>query len=308
MKSEDPMDSNTGIQTHTLDQFLEKMGFSGQTNDLSVFSIDEEQKRTQVFKDPILYPFRSDHVSFILVLEGELRVKLNLIEYLVMENHIIAMAPHDVRQFIDMSPGSRTKSVNFKMSYLAKTGIHRKHIEAFEFMPAQGSPLAKLQREDVEILLKMMEILAVKNAAVNCEAYHEEVMVNIFAGFMYEVGSHFRQQQLYEEIKVTRKEELVMRFMKILPLHFKTTKSVQLYASMLNITPKYLSQTLKEITGKTASDFIDEMVMLEAKVLLNDPSLSISQVSDCLGFSDQFFFSNYFKKHSGKSPSGYRKS
>lgn len=299
--------NSAGIQIHTLDQFLEKMGFKGQTNDLNVFSIDEENKDLPIFKDPILYPFRSDHVSFIFVLKGELFVKINLIEYAIKENQVIAMAPHDVRQFLNMAPGTKTKSVNFKMAYLSKTGIQRKHIEALEFMPTQTSPLLKLQYQDIEILLKMIDILAFKNAVTAIEAYHEEVMLNIFAGFIYEVGSHFRRQQFYEEIKITRKEELVMRFMKILPANFKNVRSVQAYASMLNITPKYLSQTLKEITGKTAGDFIDEMVMMEAKILLSDPSLSISQVSDCLGFSDQFFFSNYFKKHAGISPSGYRK-
>jgi YesN/AraC family two-component response regulator len=73
------------------------------------------------------------------------------------------------------------------------------------------------------------------------------------------------------------------------------------------VTPKYLSQTVKEVSGKTAGEFIDEMVMMEAKVLLSDLSLSVAQVSEELFFSDQFFFSKFFKNHAGITPSAYRK-
>ena len=78
------------------------------------------------------------------------------------------------------------------------------------------------------------------------------------------------------------------------------------YAGILHVTPKYLSKTVKEITGKTCGEMIDEMVVIEAKALLNDTSLTIGQVADELHFSDQFFFSKYFKKQTGISPFGYR--
>ncbi len=303
------MDDKTGILTHTLDQFLEKIGFTGLTSDLNVFTVNEQEKESCefVFDDPILYPFRADYVSFILVIRGEMIVKVNLIEYTLKANDVIVFTPNDIRQFVSVSTGFYSKSVNFKPDYLSRAGIHRKNVEAMEFMPLSSSPLLKVPEKDMELLLKMTDILATKNSVATVQAYQEEVMLNVFAGFIYELGSHYKRQQSFEEIKVTRKEELVMRFMKILPLHFKTVRSVQVYASMLHISPKYLSHTLKEITGKTAGDFIDEMVMLEAKVLLNEPQFSVAQVAGMLGFSDQFFFSSYFKKHYGQSPSSYRR-
>jgi len=75
----------------------------------------------------------------------------------------------------------------------------------------------------------------------------------------------------------------------------------------LFITPKYFSQTVKEVTGKTAGYFIDEMIMLEAKVLLNNISLSIAQVADELHFNDQFSFSKFFKRVETITPSDYRR-
>jgi AraC-like DNA-binding protein len=65
---------------------------------------------------------------------------------------------------------------------------------------------------------------------------------------------------------------------------------------------------VKEVAGKTAGDLIDEMVITEAMILLNDPACSIGQVAVLLQFSDQFFFSKFFKNKTGLTPSEYRKS
>jgi len=65
---------------------------------------------------------------------------------------------------------------------------------------------------------------------------------------------------------------------------------------------------VKKLTGKTAGKYIDDLVIVEAKNLLRDPSLTIAQIADLLYFSDQFFFSKFFKRYTGITPSDYRKS
>jgi AraC family transcriptional regulator, transcriptional activator of pobA len=65
---------------------------------------------------------------------------------------------------------------------------------------------------------------------------------------------------------------------------------------------------VKEITGKTAGEIINDFVLLEAKMLLDNPSLSIAEIADELQFSDQSFFGKYFKRLTGMSPKEYRQS
>jgi AraC-like DNA-binding protein len=69
---------------------------------------------------------------------------------------------------------------------------------------------------------------------------------------------------------------------------------------------KYLSQVLKEKTGRTARSYIIQMVILEAKVLLDRLDLSILQIADELHFSNPFHFSRFFKKYTSVTPSAYR--
>lgn len=109
-------------------------------------------------------------------------------------------------------------------------------------------------------------------------------------------------------LKINRQQELTNRFLTMLTHSFKVEKRVQYYADALFVTARYLSQVIKQVTGKTAGEMIDEMVINEAKVLLSNQSFNVSQVANELQFSDQSFFGKFFKKKTGISPSVYRTS
>ena len=125
---------------------------------------------------------------------------------------------------------------------------------------------------------------------------------------MLEVEAIAKRYRGNDEQKVNRKEDILLNFLKQLAAHFKEERSVQFYADTLFMTPKHLTKTVKELTTKTCGEFIDEMVITEAKILLGDLSYSVGQVADALHFSDQFFFSKFFKKTTGLSPKEYKNS
>lgn len=95
-------------------------------------------------------------------------------------------------------------------------------------------------------------------------------------------------------------------FMKLIHSSFKDVKSIKEYASILHISPNHLNKIVKLETGKSASALLNEVCILEAKVLLTQSNLSISEIAYELGFLDSSYFSRYFKKHSHISPSKYR--
>ena len=78
------------------------------------------------------------------------------------------------------------------------------------------------------------------------------------------------------------------------------------YAEQLHLTPKYLTTLLRSTTGRTASEWIDEYVILEAKNLLKYSTMNIQEIAYYLNFPNQSFFGRYFKQHTGKPPSAYR--
>ncbi len=107
-------------------------------------------------------------------------------------------------------------------------------------------------------------------------------------------------------VRKTRREELLSEFIDILEKNFKTERAVSFYADKLFVTPKHLSAVLKEVSGRTAGEWIDNRVILEAKLMLRTTGMNVQEISSALNFSNQSFFGKYFKHLTGTSPRDYR--
>jgi AraC family transcriptional activator of pobA len=105
----------------------------------------------------------------------------------------------------------------------------------------------------------------------------------------------------------SNREKITSSFRKLVAEHFPEHKEVAYYALQLNITPKYLSEILQVEVGKSAKTFIDEYVIMEAKSLLKQTSLSIQEISHWLGYDDASHFGKSFKKLTAHTPGEYRK-
>lgn len=263
------------------------------------------QRNKELQKLPVKYPYRSDHFTIVLVTEGSASLKLNLIDYSLKKHDLLIISPNDVRQFLHISTDCTFIGVGFTQDFLLHSGLHKKNIDAFDFFSSQAKPVVKLDQENSHVLFQLFSILHKKSASKDEVFFKNEFISHSFSALIFEIAHLFRKSNTVH-VKITRKEDLAIRFVKLLPLHFRNQRGLQYYADLLYITPKYLTQTIKQITGKTAGEFIDEMVIMEAKVLLNDFSKSIGQVAEELHFSDQFYFSKFFKKHAGINPSDYR--
>lgn len=103
----------------------------------------------------------------------------------------------------------------------------------------------------------------------------------------------------------SRKREILANFYLLLKQSFRQDHTVQFYASELGITPKHLSVITKELTGKSAIELIQNVLVEEAKCLLRQ-GLSIGEIAKQLHFSDQSFFGKFFKRYVGISPKEFR--
>lgn len=88
----------------------------------------------------------------------------------------------------------------------------------------------------------------------------------------------------------------------------RTEREVSYYAERLNVSPKYLSTTIKRVTGHSVSSYIHRHTVPILKDLLADERLSLTQIADMMNFNTLSYFCRYCKKHLGKTPSEYRKS
>ena len=105
----------------------------------------------------------------------------------------------------------------------------------------------------------------------------------------------------------SRKMELVHVFYALLDRHFATKKMVRDYADILAVTPSYLNDTVKEVSGFTASYHIQQRIVLEAKRRAIYEGDSMKEIAYHLGFCDPAHFSKYFKNSSGTNFTDFKK-
>ena len=90
--------------------------------------------------------------------------------------------------------------------------------------------------------------------------------------------------------------------------NFRSERRVSWYSEQLCISPKYLSETVKNVSKRTPNEWIDAYVTMELRMLLRNTQRSIKEIAQSLNFSNQSFLGKYFKEHVGMSPSEYRRS
>jgi AraC-like DNA-binding protein len=118
----------------------------------------------------------------------------------------------------------------------------------------------------------------------------------------------YQSHILSGEVQQSKQSILLERFMKLVQENFREQRDIGFYADKLCLTPKYLSKILKDNSGSSASEWIDNHVVLEAKALLKSTNMTIQQISEELNFPSQSFFGKYFKRVVGVSPKEYRES
>lgn len=147
--------------------------------------------------------------------------------------------------------------------------------------------------------------LDLKDADAN---YRNDVLINLTRVFYLDFYNFYKSNaQQIQGDQYSRKEELTCRFFLLIMDHYREHKEVAFYADKLCITPKYLTMLVKEVSGKSAKDWISEYVLLEVKALLKITSLDIQQIVSRVNFSDLSSMGRFFRQHTGMSPSQYRK-
>lgn len=119
-------------------------------------------------------------------------------------------------------------------------------------------------------------------------------------------SAHVMQSGVAGETNIGQRYNIAKQFKQLIKENFKTLKQVQQYAAALNITPLYLNEVIKELTGFPASFWIQQEVILEAQRMLYYTSLDVKQIAWELGYEDHAYFSRFFKKHTGMTALAFR--
>ena len=175
------------------------------------------------------------------------------------------------------------------------------------FLFARTHPVFHLDDNQTKALENDIEHIKEKIADVG-HRFRRELVVTMLKALIIDMSNIIYQfQQVGDEMQ-TRAEVIFRDFIQAVEKNYRTERRVSWYAQQLCITSKYLSETVRIVSRRTPSDWIDSYVTRELRVMLRDSTMSIKQIADELNFANQSFMGKFFKEHVGMSPSKFRKS
>lgn len=166
-------------------------------------------------------------------------------------------------------------------------------------------------RQDTSVVTNiingMFSLLKVYFDQSECTCISQLVLCQLKAFF---IGFHeyLQRNPQYrpDEVKSYRVRELFNRFMMLLEKDYKISRDVNYYAAQMNISSKYLTNIVSQVTGHTPKTIIDQYVILQLKLHLKRTTQSIKEMAWEFHFADVSFFCRYFKKHTGLTPQQIR--
>lgn len=253
-----------------------------------------------------MFPLRIDALLIALGTEGTGKIGIDLREYELKRNSLIVIQP---KNYIYLS--------QFGNQFKCSVAVCSKHLvedvlpKLTDMLPLlihhRTEPVTQLSEEEAGGIRLFYDFLRKKLNGPKTRFLQQKIRSMLQATLYEMMDINDRRSSQVEESSRSRKEEIMAKFIIAVSEEFRTQRQVAYYAQKLCISPKHLSSVVKEISGRTAGDWIENYVVMESKVLLKTTDMTIQEIALYLNFPNQSFFGKYFKQHTGHSPTSYRK-
>ena len=278
----------------------------GISNDLLIDYTEHQiiNGRSPIYK----YPLRMDGLFIGLREKGVSDFSINLKEFKVGPNDLIIGSPGDLMQSTINEGVYLSQTLMVSSNFLKEMYISLNSFMPF-FANRKEKPVFQLTDGEVQEL-KEYFVLIMDAVKRDTDYFRIDITKRLLAAYLYKLGSilyrHLPELQAEANKPMKREEILFKQFINLVSQHHRKERRVDFYAEQLFLSPKHFSTVIKKVSGKTAGQWIDEYVILEAKTLLKYSSMSIQEVAYYMNFPNPSFFGKYFKQHTGMSPSDYK--
>ncbi|MGN0232986.1 MAG: helix-turn-helix domain-containing protein [Bacteroidaceae bacterium] len=257
--------------------------------------------------EPFRHPCRMFATLVLFCLDGELEFSINLKRYRLTSDMMTIAFAGDIVQ-IHRGRVFEAYAVLLSSDYLNDLQIDFRQRSNF-YIDAHNNAIVNVPHAELESIAPYYPLLK-----TNMEKHRPECpeiihgLVRAFSYSVIAIMQAYRQTGAETNPEAApRCQQLFDKFMALLKLHHSSERGVKFYANRLCLTPNYLSGVIKDYSGKSATAWINEYVILEAKIMLKNTDLSIQEIAYKLNFATQSAFGKYFKLQTGMNPKSYRK-
>lgn len=266
-------------------------------------------------KEPMSFP----GLSFVMVTSGELEMELNTEVHLIPTGSMLVTDSRTLQKIKSVKAPKTVVYILFLTQEFLKSLNLDINVLRNAHIRTSTEPVILDVKGSADMLTGYMRMLN-ENATNNnpSSIYTKNISRSLIAALCYQMlqiaDNNYVTDVSSRVVSSTaktsgpRRINYVKAFMELIHEHYARERSLGFYADKLCISPKYLSAIIKECTNRSAVEWIDEYVMIEAKNMLRFSGMNIQQVAYALNFRNQSAFGKYFKHLSGMSPSQFQKS
>lgn len=268
----------------------------GQGISIDRLNIKKSDFRTAQESHEAAQSHRDDGHTFHFVEKGSVVIEIDFIKYKISAPALVYMHPNQVHRIIDFT-NLTVCSLSIK-----NENLNQEYLNILEGI-SPSKPLVLTKDIHANILITFSLCLDFSKQKTN-KLYHLLLQdsCNTLAGLL---TSAFLNQNLPFN-RLSRFEIIAKTFNHLLEKNYHTLKRPAAYAERLNISTHYLNECIKNVTGISASQHIQERIILEAKRLLYHSDKSVKEIAYELGYEDYPYFSRLFTKNTGMSALAFR--
>ena len=283
----------------------EPKGVFSQVSSQNIFHINRIEDFRQLLNFP-MPPHRKTVSDFIFITHGSMRRRLGLTTYEVVAGGFIFLPAHQISLDEWMSEDIQGYYCHFAPELLTRYWQKQDLDREFSFLRFYTNPIVTLDGELLTNVLPLLNRLEreYKKTRANSTDLIRLYLLTLFTELK-------RASQSVDLLTQTDQNySSALRFAQLyknaLIEHIYNKQTVAEYAHLLSISPNHLNKCIKTITGHSARVLMDEMILLEAKVMLSQTDLSVSEIAYKIGKQEPGNFARFFRLKTGKTPTAYR--
>jgi AraC-like DNA-binding protein len=232
-----------------------------------------------------------------MVVRGEIRGRINLIERHITAGTIAFIGPGSIVEPISIS-----------------TDLQIKGVALFNDLPFTGGRVPALFNGSVRDI--QMQVEPSQQAIISqfieslwlmahANPFCREAFDNQVATLMH-YYNHLFSLETERKVSPSHITDIFNRFIQLVNSHVRQEHKLGYYADRMCLTQRYLGHVVREVSGTTAKEWIDRALVTEAKVILKHSDKAVAQIADELHFPSSSFFTKYFRRLTGFTPAEYR--
>lgn len=295
--------SEMPISSFTLNELITMAGGEKRPGIMGECIAANSASEMEIFR----FPSRLNALIIGVGTEGETSLTSNLQEFRLKKDSLFIFSPKHILQ-VQSNNRFKAHLIVIAPDFLKRINIDTKRMMPL-FLQFGSLPCMELTHAESQSLRSFISMVEQELKGSETD-FSSEIIGGLIAATIYKVGdilTHYLTEHPEVDSPIhNRAEEYFRQFTELLGEHYKHERSVGFYARQLCITPKYLTTLIKRISGKSVSEWIDNYVILEAKMLLKYSNMSVQEIAYYLNFPNQSFFGSYFKRNAGMSPSQYK--